>query len=65
MYFEGDPLIPHDSILQTIADPKARDRLVARLDLNAYVPLDTIAYRFEIVLRGSRQTLFENRKEGA
>jgi protocatechuate 3,4-dioxygenase, beta subunit len=65
MYFEGDPLIPHDSILQTIADPKARDRLVARLDLNASVPLDTIAYRFEIVLRGSRQTLFENRKEGA
>ena len=65
MYFEGDPLIPHDSILQTIADPKARDRLVARLDLNASVPLDTIAYRFEIVLRGSRQTLFENKKEGA
>jgi protocatechuate 3,4-dioxygenase beta subunit len=65
MYFEGDPLIPHDSILQTIADPKARDRLAARLDLNASVPLDTIAYRFEIVLRGSRQTLFENRKEGA
>ncbi|GKQ55153.1 protocatechuate 3,4-dioxygenase subunit beta [Bradyrhizobium sp. Ce-3] len=64
MYFEGDPLIPHDSILQTIPDPKARDRLIARLDLNASVPLDTLAYRFDIVLRGSRQTLFENKREG-
>lgn len=65
MYFEGDPLIPHDSILQTIPDPKARERLVARLDLNASVPLDTLAYRFDIVLRGSRQVLFENKREGA
>ena len=65
MYFEGDPLIPHDSILKTIPDEAARQRLVALLDLNASIPLDTLAYRFNIVLRGSRQTLFENRKEGA
>ncbi|MGY2904119.1 protocatechuate 3,4-dioxygenase subunit beta [Bradyrhizobium sp. URHC0002] len=65
MYFEGDPLIPHDAIMQTIPDPKARERLVARLDLNASVPLDTLAYRFDIVLRGSRQVLFENKREGA
>jgi protocatechuate 3,4-dioxygenase beta subunit len=27
-------------------------------------PMDAIAYRFDIVLRGHRQTLFENRPEG-
>src|SRR3954452_19043792 len=32
-------------------------RLIAPLDLNASVPLDTLAYRFDIVLRGSRSTL--------
>jgi protocatechuate 3,4-dioxygenase beta subunit len=65
MYFEGDPLIPHDVIIGTIPDGAARERLVARLDLNASVPLDTLAYRFDIVLRGRRQTLFENKPQGA
>jgi protocatechuate 3,4-dioxygenase beta subunit len=64
MYFEGDPLIPHDAVLGTIADAGARDRLVARLDLNASVPLDTLAYRWDIVLRGTRSTLFENKLQG-
>ena len=63
-YFEGDPLIPICPIVQTIPDPDAIDRLTARLDLNATVPLDSIAYRFDIVLRGRRSTLFENRLEG-
>jgi protocatechuate 3,4-dioxygenase beta subunit len=60
MYFEGDPLIRHDSILNTIPDAVARDRLVARLDLAASVPLDTLAYRWDIVLRGTRASVFEN-----
>ena len=64
MYFEGDPLIPHDSILATIPDAAARNRLVALLDLNAAVPLDSVGYRFDIVLRGRRQTVFENKLEG-
>lgn len=64
MYFEGDPLIRHDAILGTVADPAARERLVALLDLNASLPLDTLAYRWDIVLRGRRQTLFENRLQG-
>jgi protocatechuate 3,4-dioxygenase beta subunit len=33
----------------------ARDRLVARLDLNAAVPLDMLAYRFDPVLRQVEQ----------
>jgi len=64
MYFEGDPLIPHDAILDTIPDPAARKRLVAQLDLNQAVPLDSLAYRFDIVLRGRRSTVFENRLHG-
>jgi protocatechuate 3,4-dioxygenase beta subunit len=65
MYFEGDPLIPHDQIIATISDRNAIDRLIARLDLSAGVPLDTLAYRFDITLRGRRQTLFENKLQGA
>jgi protocatechuate 3,4-dioxygenase, beta subunit len=65
MYFEGDPLIPHDSILATIPDKSAAERLVARLDLNAAKPLECLTYRFDIVLRGRRQTLFENKLQGS
>jgi protocatechuate 3,4-dioxygenase beta subunit len=63
-YFEGDPLIPLCPIVQTIPDPAAIDQLIARLDMKATIPLDTIAYRFDIVLRGRRSTYFENRPEG-
>ncbi|WP_422020850.1 protocatechuate 3,4-dioxygenase subunit beta [Roseibium sp.] len=63
-YFEGDPLIAKCPIVNSIPDPDAVDQLVARLDLNATIPLDTIAYKFDIVLRGRRSTLFENRPEG-
>ncbi len=65
MYFEGDPLIPHDQIIATIPDPAAIQRLVAPLDMNAALPLDSLAYRFDIVLRGQRQTWFENKLQGS
>ncbi len=64
MYFQGDPLIPRCPILGAIGDRAAIDRLVAPLDMAAAVPFDCLAYRFDIVLRGRRQTLFENRLEG-
>jgi len=64
MYFEGDPLIKTCPIVNAIPDPDAIDGLIAPLDLNASVPLDTLAYRFDIVLRGRRSTMFENRLEG-
>lgn len=64
MYFEGDPLIARCPILKSIPDQRAIDQLVAALDLNATVPLDSIAYKFDIVLRGHRSTYFENRPEG-
>lgn len=64
LYFEGDPLIPHCAIVKTIPDPRAIEQLIAALDLNAGVPLDCLAYKFDIVLRGRRSTMFENRLEG-
>jgi len=63
-YFEGDPLIPLCPIIKTIVNAEAIDQLTAKLDLNASIPLDTLAYKFDIVLRGRRSTLFENKLEG-
>lgn len=64
LYFEGDPLIAKCPIVNTIPDQRAINQLVAALDLNATVPLDSLAYKFDIVLRGYRSTYFENRPEG-
>ena len=64
MYFEGDPLIWHCPIVGTIADKAAVERLIAPLDLTRTLPMDARAYRFDITLRGRRQTMFENRMEG-
>ena len=64
MYFEGDPLIARCPIANTIPSTEALARLVAPLDMQAAIPMDCLAYRFDIVLRGRRQTHFENRPEG-
>ncbi|HRK23835.1 MAG TPA: protocatechuate 3,4-dioxygenase subunit beta [Beijerinckiaceae bacterium] len=64
MYFEGDPLIPLCPIVNTIPTLAARNMLIAQLDMGAMVPFDSLAYRFDIVLRGRRQAFFENRTEG-
>ncbi|MFS4581960.1 protocatechuate 3,4-dioxygenase subunit beta [Phaeobacter sp. C3_T13_0] len=64
LYFEGDPLIPRCPIVNSIPDPAAVQQLIARLDMDETLPLDMIAYRFDIVLRGRRSTIFENRMEG-
>jgi protocatechuate 3,4-dioxygenase beta subunit len=64
LYFEGDPLIRSCPIVASIPDPEAVEQLIAVLDLNAAEPMDCLAYKFDIVLRGRRSTLFENRLEG-
>lgn len=64
MYFEGDPHIPLCPIVGTLKTPQAVDALTARLDMNSAVPMDSRAYKFDLVIRGRRQTFFENRKEG-
>jgi protocatechuate 3,4-dioxygenase beta subunit len=65
LYFEGDPLIPRCPIVNTIPDPAAIDRLIAKLDMDSMMPFDSLAYRFDIVLRGPRSTPFETRGEGS
>ena len=64
MYFEGDPLIPLCPIARTLNDPEAVKMLTAKLDMQATTPMDSRAYKFDIVLRGRRSTFFENKKEG-
>jgi len=63
-YFEGDPLIALCPIAHTIKDRGQLDRLVAPLDMAMARPHDFLAHRFDIVLRGQRQTMFENRIDG-
>lgn len=64
MYFQGDPLIDLCPILHTIGHDEGVRALVAPLDMNRAIPMDCLAYKFDIVLRGRRQSYFENRKEG-
>jgi protocatechuate 3,4-dioxygenase beta subunit len=64
MYFEGDQMIWQCPIVRTIPDKAAVDQLTAALDRNATLPMDALAYKFDIVLRGRRSTPFENRMEG-
>lgn len=61
MYFEGDPHIPLCPIVGAIPDGDAVDRLTARLDMGATIPMDARAWRFDLVLRGRRRTPFEAR----
>lgn len=64
MYFEGDPLIWRCPIVAAVPDRGAIERLIAPLDMDATVPMDARAYRFDIVLRGRHASYFENRPEG-
>jgi protocatechuate 3,4-dioxygenase beta subunit len=56
MYFPGDPLFYQDPIFNSVADPKARERMICRFDLAATRPEWALAYEFDIVLRGPAAT---------
>jgi protocatechuate 3,4-dioxygenase beta subunit len=59
MFFPNDPLLPHDPVLQSIPDEKARARLVSSFDFRLTEPEWALGYRFDIVLRGRESTPFE------
>jgi protocatechuate 3,4-dioxygenase beta subunit len=59
MYFPGDPLFPFDPIFNGIPDDKARQRLIARFDLETTQPEWALGYQFDIVLRGREATPME------
>ena len=56
MYFPGDPLLTLDPIYLGVPDQAARERLVARFDLETTKPEWALGYRFDIVLRGRAAT---------
>jgi len=59
MYFPADPLFPFDPIFNSIPDEKARDRLIAKFDMDRTEPEWALAYSWDIVLRGRTSTVFE------
>ncbi len=59
MYFPGDPLQPLDPIFNSITDAKARERLIARFDIEKTEPSFALAFEWDIVLRGVQDTPFE------
>lgn len=59
MYFEGDPLIARCPIVRSIADEQQIRGLIAQADPGADEAMDSRAYRWDLTLRGSRATLFE------
>ena len=59
MYFEGDTLIPGCPILQSLPSEEQVRGLIAIEDRPNFVELDSRCYRFDIYLRGRRQTWFE------
>jgi protocatechuate 3,4-dioxygenase beta subunit len=60
MYFPGDPLLALDPIFMGIPDAAARERLVARFDLEVTQPEHALGYRFDVVLRGRGATPMED-----
>jgi protocatechuate 3,4-dioxygenase beta subunit len=59
MYFPGDPLFPYDPIFNSVADHRARQRMVSSFTLAGSEPDWALAYEWDIYLRGPGATPFE------
>jgi protocatechuate 3,4-dioxygenase beta subunit len=59
MYFPGDPLFFQDPIFHSVREPRARERMICRFDLEETKPEWALAYHFDIVLRGPEATPME------
>ena len=61
-YFEGDPHIAYDPIVQSVPDPRGIERLISRMNVERtehHGEDSAVAYDWDIVLRGSRATPME------
>lgn len=59
MYFPGEPLNASDLLLNSVPDPKGRERLIAKPIPMLEMPMPhVIGYRHDLVVRGHRQTPF-------
>jgi protocatechuate 3,4-dioxygenase beta subunit len=56
MYFPGDPLLALDPIFNSVPDRSARERLIAKFDIEVTIPEYALGYRFDFVLRGREAT---------
>jgi protocatechuate 3,4-dioxygenase, beta subunit len=59
MYFPGDPLLAFDPMYNGVRDPKGRERMLSRFDMDKTRPDWALAYEFDIVLRGRESTPIE------
>ncbi len=59
MYFPGDPLFEFDPIFNSVRDPTARERLIARFDIETTESQWALGFQFDIALRGREATPFE------
>jgi protocatechuate 3,4-dioxygenase beta subunit len=59
MYFPGDPLLEFDPIFNSVRDPDARGRMIGSFSIRATEPNFSLAYEWDIYLRGPGQTPFE------
>jgi len=63
MYFPGDPLFAQDPIFNSVPDPKARERMIARFELSLTEPDWALGFEWDIVLRGPSATVFETQED--
>lgn len=61
MYFPNDPMFFQDPIYNSVPQG-ARERMIAVFDYDKTEPNYSVAYKFDIVLRGKNQTYFETHK---
>jgi protocatechuate 3,4-dioxygenase, beta subunit len=59
MYFPDDPLFFQDPIFNSVRDEKARQRMISSYDHDTTEPEWALGYRFDIVLRGTEASVFE------
>ena len=61
MYFPGDPLHALDPVLNSVPDPRGRERLICEFDINLTEPDWALGFSWNIVLRGRHATPMETR----
>lgn len=59
MYFPGDPLHALDPVMNAVLDPRARERLICRFDIDLTEPDWALGFSWDIVLRGHNETPME------
>jgi protocatechuate 3,4-dioxygenase, beta subunit len=59
MYFPGDPLLQYDPIYLEVPE-KNRTAMISSFELDLTEEAFALGYKFDIILRGTNQTPFEN-----